>query len=43
MRSKTFQRILDKTPKEVKEKVRQYTEELIKNNEAQQQNKEKKK
>jgi len=43
MRSKTFQRILDKAPEEVKEKVRQYAEELIKNNEAQQQNKKKEK
>ena len=37
MRSKTFQRILDKAPEEVKEKVRQYAEELIKKNKAQQQ------
>ena len=32
MRSKTLQRILDKTPKEVKDKVRQYAQKLIKEN-----------
>ena len=35
MRSKTFQRILDKTPKEVEAKVWQYAQKVIQENEQQ--------